>query len=150
MSLETRRDHEVIELLASAARAVPEQEWDASGNGASHRLGYQVNAFAFVLDVTAGETTGGDWLAVYVQTKLDGVNWVDVCRFGTVQGDLCPARRIIKHNAQVATAEFEVGTELAAGAVRNLHGDEWRVRWYMEQGCSPSASFTFSVTAIPM
>lgn len=149
MALNVRRDHEVIEIFPSATFET-DALWELDGTGESHRLGYQVNGFCFVLDVTATETVLGDWLAVYVQTLLDGTNWTDVCRFGTVTGDLGTARRVIKHTAQVATAEFEVGTALGAGAVRNLLGDEWRVRWHLERGCSPLASFTFSVTGIPM
>lgn len=149
MALETKRDHDAIELMASAAHDTGE-DWLADGTGDSHRLPYQVNAFCFTLDVTAAESILGDTLAVYIQTKLDGSNWTDVARFAAVTGNGGAVRRIIRHTAQIATAEFEVGTGLAAAAVRNLHGDEWRVRWHIERGCSVSAAFTFSVTAIPM
>ena len=147
MAIEVKRDHDAITLLASAQRSVTPEGGSVSD---SVRLAYQVNAFVFTLDVTATETTAGDWLYVTVQTLLDGTHWTDVARFATVVGDDGTARRVIKHNAQVATAEFEVGTALGAGAVRNHHGDEWRVKWEISKGCSPSAKFTFSVTALPM
>ena len=149
MSLEARRDHEVIELFPStsceAGIKVP-----GAGVGDSVRLGYQVNGFVFVLDVTAAETTAGDWLYVYVQTMLDGVNWTDVARFNTAIGDEGAVRRVAQIVSTFEQAEFEVGTALAAGHVRDLFGDEWRVRWVVTKGCSPSAAFTFSVSAIPM
>jgi hypothetical protein len=58
-------------------------------------------------------------------------------------------RYISKITAHVATAEFENGTALGAAAVRNLMGDEWRARWAVTDD-SGNASYTFSVTGIPM
>ena len=149
MALNTKRDHDAVQLIA-ASPSLATEGWTLEGVGESHRLAYQVNAFVFVLDVTATASVAGDWLLVYIQTKLDGTNWTDVCRFATVLGDATTERRVIKHIAQVATAEFEGGTGLGAGAVRNHHGDEWRVRWQVDRGCSFLAAFTFTVTAIPM
>ena len=104
-----------------------------------------------MLDITAAETTGGDWLDVWVQTKLDGENWVDVVAFTRVLGDGGALRYVARITAEVAEAEFLNAALGAPGpAVRNLLGDEWRVRWYLDRGCSPSCAFTFSVTAIPM
>jgi len=149
VGLLTKRDHDARTIFPSATFSI-DTVWELAGVGESHRLAYQVNGFTFVLDVTASASLLGDWLAVYVQTMLDGVGWVDVVRFGTVTGDLGTARRVATLRAALAQAEFETGTGLAAEAVRHLLGDEWRVRWDIERGCSVLASFTFSVTAIPM
>ena len=143
MALETKRDHDALALLASAARTA------ATGEGDSTRLAYQVNGFAFTLDVTVDESTAADKLNVYVQTKLDGTNWTDVVHFTEHLGNAGAKRYITKIVAQIAQAEFEVGTPLGAAGIRNLFGDEWRVRWAITNG-SQSASFTFSVTACPM
>jgi len=142
MALEIKRDHDATALVASAART-------ETGNGTSVRLPGMTNAMAFTLAVTADESTAADLLDVYVQTKLDGTNWTDVAHFTQHAGNTGAARYITKVTAQLATAEFEVGTALGAAAVRNLLGDEWRVRWAVVDD-SQAASFTFAVTACPM
>lgn len=109
-----------------------------------------VNAMAFVLDLTAAATEVGDLLDVYVQTKVDGANWLDVGHFTQCLGNGGAKRYVTKLTAQLATAEFENATALAAAAVRNLLGDEWRVRWAITDAGDDNASFTFSVAACPM
>jgi len=143
MALETKRDHDATELLASAART------DATGNGSAVRLAGMVNGFAFTLDVTVDESTAADKLDVYVQTKLDGTNWTDVVHFTQHDGNVGAKRYVAKIVAQLAQAEFEVGSALAEANVRHLLGDEWRVRWAITDD-SQAASYTFSVTACPM
>jgi len=108
-----------------------------------------VNAMAFTLDVTVDESTAADKLDVYVQTKLDGTNWTDVAHFTQHDGNAGAKRYLTKIIAQIAQAEFEVGSALGAAGVRNLLGDEWRVRWAITDD-SQSASYTFSVAACPM
>lgn len=108
------------------------------------------NAIGFVLDVTAAATATGDTLNVYVQTKADGANWVDIVAFTQVVGDGGAVRHYGKVTAAVGTAMFETGTALTAGNVRNFIGDEYRVRYDITDVTTDDASFTFSVTAIPM
>jgi hypothetical protein len=118
-----------------------------------------VNGITFTLDVTDANTDLGDLLDVYVQTKLDGTNWTDVLRFTRVLGNGGAVRHIGKVTAQLATTMFANGTTLTAGAVRNMLGDEWRVRWKITEGDVGGsgsgsgvglATFTFSVTACPL
>jgi hypothetical protein len=107
-----------------------------------------VNAFAFVLDVTAAATAAGDHLDVYVQTKLDGTNWVDVVHFTQLDGNGGTKRYFEKVVAGPAFAGFENGTALGEGEVRDLAGNPWRVRYVVTDVDDPS--FTFSVVACPM
>jgi len=140
MGILTRKTHEATSLLDSTT----ETTTDA---GDAVRLQSMVNAFTFTLDVTDAATAVGDTLDAYVQTKLDGTNWVDVVHFTQVLGNGGAVRHVARVSAALAQATFAVSAALAAGNVRHLLGDEWRVRWAVA-GATPS--FTFAVTACPM
>lgn len=101
----------------------------------------------FQLNVTAAATAAGDTLDVYVQTTIDGTNWIDIVHFTQVLGDGGAKRYLSKVSASLALTEFEVGTALGAAAVRHLVGDQYRVRWAITDATTDDASFTFSVTA---
>lgn len=134
--------YEATALVASAART-------ADGNGDPVRLP-QADAYAFVFDQTNAASAVDDTLDVFVQALLDGTNWVDVVHFTQKLGNGTDAQRhVAKICSQLATAEFEVASALAAAGVRNLIGDAWRARWAIVTGAG-THSFTFSVTAIPM
>ena len=62
-------------------------------------------------------------LNVYVQTTIDGSNWVDVAHFTEVAGDGSAVRQFAKLIWDAALTEFENGTALAGGAVPRHH---WR------------------------
>lgn len=143
MALLPKRDYDATTLLASAAQTA------TSTGEAAVRMAGMVNAFAFTMDVTVDEQTAADLLDVFVQTKLDGTNWVDVVHFPQHAGDDGAKRYIEKVAASPAFAGFENGAALGAGAVRDLVGDEWRVRFTVVDD-SGSASITFSVIACPM
>lgn len=144
MAVRDKYDDDARVLLASGTMA-------ASANGASRRLPglNDVQGLAFVLDVTADESTAADKLDVYVQTKLDLTNWVDVVHFTQHDGNVGAKRYVTKILAGGAEAEFEVSAALAEASVRDLIGDEWRVRVVVTDD-SGSATFTFSVYACPM
>lgn len=144
MALQVKRDDDATTLLASGART------DTSTGTTAVRLPGMVHAFGFVLDVTAAATDSGDKLDVYIQTKLDGTNWLDVQRFTQVLGNGGAKRYIAKITTNVATGEFENGTGLSAASLRNLFGDEWRTRYVVTDAGTDNASFTFSVVACPM
>jgi len=141
--MDAKKVHDVVELSASAAKTV-------TGNGSSVRLPGMVNGFAFVLDLTAAATDVGDLLDVYVQTKIDGTNWLDVVHFTQCLGNGGTKRYVSKIVAGAACAEFENGSALGAAGKRDLLGDEWRARWTVVDAGTDDASFTFSVTACPM
>jgi hypothetical protein len=152
MGLKKQSIYNATELRASG-------EVLADGNGTAVRLWAMVNGVVFTLDVTAAETDAEDLLDVYIQTKLDGTNWTDVVHFTTVLGTGGVKRHIGKVTAQLAETMFEVGSALASGAVRNLLGDDWRVRWDVTEAGPPGdtsgsgvglLAFTFSVTACPL
>lgn len=144
MALQRKKTFENVTIEASSAKA-------ATGTTTTPQyLPGMVNAFAFVLDVTAAATAVGDTLDVRVQTKLDGTNWIDVVRFKEVLGNGGAKTYISKIVAQLAEPEFETGTALGASLVRNLIGDTWRASWAIVDADADDASFTFSVTAIPM
>lgn len=135
--------HEATTLLASAARATDSE-------GSSVRLPV-AGAMVFVLDITAAATEAGDTLDVFIQTKLDGTNWLDIVHFTQATGTGGAKRHVAKVVRDVAEAMFENGTALAAGSVRNLLGDEYRVRWDVTDATTTgNISFTFSVQACPM
>lgn len=166
--MEVKKRSDYVQLLASGARYI-------DGEGDSVRLPGMVNAMAFVLDVTAAAQDAPDALDVYVQTKLDGTNWVDVVRFTQCSGTGGAKRYFSKLCADTAVTEFENATGLGEHSVRHLLGDEWRVRWVVTDlvgtptptpavtptpaptatptpAVTPTAdsSFTFSVVACPM
>lgn len=99
------------------------------------------------LDVTAIGTDVGDTFDVTVQTMIDGVNWVDVIHFTQLLGNGGTKRFIAKLVAGAAEAMFENGTALAAGNIRNLIGDQWRVKTTIVDSGTVNATFTYSVTA---
>ena len=137
--------HEVKVLLASAAQTA------TSTGEAAVRLPI-ADAYAFVLDVTVDESTTADKLDVFIQTRIDdggGANWLDVVHFTQHDGDVGAKQYVSKLVKSVALTEYEVGSALAETTVRPLMGDEWRVRFTVVDD-SASASYTFSVTAIPM
>lgn len=147
MSISARRSkaaHELVTLLASAAQTT-------TNTGASAvRLPPDIRAIAFTLNVTAAATTSGDTLDVFIQTLIDGTSWVDIVRFTLVLGDGGTKKYVAKISADAAMTMFENATGLGAGAVRNLLGDEYRVRFVVVDETTDDASFTFSVAAIPM
>lgn len=105
---------------------------------------------AFVLDLTAAATEVDDTLDVFVQTKLDGTNWVDVAHFTQVVGNGGATKRhFLKVLPEGNQGGFEGASVLPAGTVRNLFGIDWRATWTIVDAGSANASFTFSVTAIP-
>lgn len=137
-----REEDESVVLLASGAKTV------TSTGEAPVRLQSMIRGIAFTLDVTVDEETVDDLLDVFVQTRLDRSNWTDVVHFPQHLGNAGVKRYIEKVVATPAVAGFEVGTALGAGAVRDLIGDAWRVRFVIDDD-SASASFTFAVTACP-
>lgn len=135
--------YEATTLAASAART-------ATGNTQATPVRLPVApAYTFILDQTNAADAAGDTLDVFIQTLLDGTNWVDVVHFTQSTGDGTDALRYVSKIAvDLACAEFETGTSLGAAAVRNLAGDSWAVRWAIANG-GGAHSFTFSVTAVP-
>ena len=114
------------------------------------KLPGMVNGIVFVLDVTAAATAAGDTLDVAVQTLVDGTNYVDVVAFTQVLGNGGAKRHIGKVTGDAALTMFEGGAALAAGSVRGILGDAWRVKYTQVDDGDQNAIFTFKVTALPM
>ena len=128
-----------IELHASGAET-------ATGNGSGSAPGQThvaVNV-TWELDVTVAADDVDDTFNVFVQTKI-GDDWLDVVHFTEVLGNATPKKFYEKQVAALTEAGFEAGAALAGGAVRNLIGSEWRVRWVIVDPTGANASFTFSV-----
>ncbi len=102
-------------------------------------------AAAWQLDVTAAAAAAGDTLDVFVQTTIDGTNFIDMVHFTQCLGSGGAKRHIVTTNVYVGQGIFENGSALGSGAVRNLFGDQYRVRWAIVNSVAPS--FTFSVSA---
>ena len=139
--LKTAHDVVTVASVTTPAGAV-------DTNSASVRMSPMANAFAFVLDVSAAATDAADTLDVTVQTMIDGTNWVDVIHFTQVLGNGGAKRFVAKLMADTAEALFSDAV-IAAGTVRHLLGDEWRINYVQVDG-DADASFTFSVKACPM
>lgn len=105
------------------------------------------NGLVLELDVTAAATAAGDTLDVFVQTRIDGTNWVDIAHFTQVLGNGGTKRFFCKITPVLAEALFENGAALAAGSVRNLLGPDLRCRWTVASASAPS--FTFGVYCCP-
>lgn len=114
------------------------------------KLPAYVNGFAFVVDLTVTEDDVDDTLNLFIQTKIDGANWVDVVHFTEMLGNGNAKRYVAKIMANTAQAEFETGAALGAAAIRHLFGDTWRARWVIVDPTGSDAAFTFSITAMPM
>lgn len=100
----------------------------------------------FVLDVTSTATDVTDSFDVYIQTMIDGVNWVDVVHFTQLVGTTGPKRYVARLYAGQAQAMFNNATGLGAALVRHILGDQWRVRWDIVDA-NANASFVYSVKA---
>lgn len=144
MVASTNKMHRVVTLLASAARTV------GSGSGSEIRLPQTLpEAVVFVCDLTAVSTDAADTLDVKVQTKLDGVNWTDVCHFTQMLGNGGVKRFAMKITADAAEGIFVPSAAVAEDAVRDVAGDSYRAVWTIVDA-DLDASFTFSVTAMGM
>ena len=109
MGIAKRKTHEATTLLASANRT-------ATGTGDAVRLQSMVNGFAFTLNVTDTALAAGDLLDVFIQTKPDGTNWMDVVHFTQVAGNETAVRHIGKVAAEQAETTFDASAALAAGS----------------------------------
>lgn len=132
-------------LLAATTTAAG----SATATGSAVSIPGSPNAMAFVLDVTAATVAADDTLDVKIQCRLDGTNWHDVVAFTQCVGNGGAKRHVAKINADIAQAMYEVGSALAAGNVRNLLGEVWRVS-HTQGDADSDGSFTFSVVACPM
>ena len=100
-------------------------------------------------DVTAAVTDAGDKLDVYVQTKPDGTNWLDVARFVQVLGTSTGIRKHAKILAAAGATEFGTSA-LSETQKRDVVGSAWRARYLITAaGTTGNESFTFSVFAQP-
>ena len=125
-------------LLPSATR-------EASGTGDEYLADGGWRRLWLSLDVDAAADDALDTLDVFVQTTIDGVNWIDIAHFTQVAGNDSPGTHVLKISMLDALTEFEASASLAAGATRSLFGSRYRVRWEIVDN-SGDASFTFSVT----
>lgn len=146
MPLQRKRDYDAVTLATVTTTAGAKNAVTTT----AVRLPGMVNAIAFMLEVTAAATDAGDTLDVAVQTLLDGDDqWVDVVAFTQCLGNGGAKRHVGKIVAGVAETMFETGTALAAGSIRNLLGDSWRVK-YTQVDADSDGAFTFNVVAVPM
>lgn len=100
------------------------------------------------LEVTAAATDAGDKCDVYVQTTIDGTNWVDIVHFTQLAGNGGAKRYYAKIVAEAALTEFENATALGAAAQRAIIGTQYRVRWAITETSTDDESFTFAVYAV--
>lgn len=130
-----------VELLASAARVA------GSANGAAVASLGGYRGAEIQLDVTAAATDVDDTLDVYVQTTIDGVNWIDIVHFLQVLGTGGAKRFVCKVVAGEPQGVVDVSSALVEGDVRHILGDQLRARWDIVDPAGANASFTFGLKA---
>jgi len=116
--------------------------------GATVILPDNIYAVIFILDVTDANSAVGDKLDIYVQTKLDNANWLDVYHFTQCDGNGGAKRYIGKIEITTAVTEFEAAAALGESTGRDLIGDYWRVKYVGTE--TDAISYNFSVTALPI
>lgn len=119
----------------------------ATGTGSSVSGFGFFDVFEFQLDVTAAATQSSDTFDAYVQTTLDGTNWIDVVHFTQVLGNGGAKRFVAKISSELAESMFSTATALSAGSIRHIVGDQFRAYWAITDASTADASFTFSLTA---
>ena len=121
-------------------------EQTSDGNSSAVPTPKVARGLVYILDCTA---VGGaaDTLDVYIQTLLDGVNWLDVAHFAQVLGSGAAIRHVIKQTLTLTQAGFSTATALGANAVREMVGSQLRVRWDVS---ATAPAFTFSVVMVPI
>lgn len=110
----------------------------SNGNSATFEAFDNVGTTPAVLTISYVAT-----LDAFIQTRIDGTTWVDAVHFAQVLGGGGAKRFVSKLSASLALSEFETGTALAAGAVRNLFGSQYRARWSIVD----AGNFAFSIRA---
>lgn len=97
---------------------------------------------------TTVSTAANDTLDIYIQTTLDNSNWFDIVHFTQILGNGGAKIYIAKILAGAAESEFAETATLAAGSVRNIVGDQYRVKYVVVDGTT--ADFGFTVYASGM
>lgn len=138
---------EIVRLLASGARTTAST---VTGDAVNLLEGFETaNGAVFVLDLTDAKAAVGDKLDAYIQAKLDDDNWVDIVHFTQVLGNGSDdLTYVAKIGAGLAETQFEVGTALTSGSVRNLLASGIRYKYVITDGGAHGQSFTFSISAI--
>lgn len=145
-SLLAQRDDETITLVDELSLTVISTT--VNGDTTPTRIRRPAAGVVAVLDLTSAASASGDTLDVYLQTRIDAA-WVDVVHFTQVLGDGADALRFVaKLSAAEAQTMFEAGASLAAGSVRHIFGDEWRVRYTVV--AAGTGTFTFNVWIAPI
>lgn len=122
----------------------------ASANGDALKYRKPFSEALIMLDVTVAASTAADTLNVFIDVSPDGgTTWVNVGHFTEVVGDGGAVKHIMALNADNpgATAVFNVTSDAAAGATRQIGiTDRMRARSVIVDDSS-SAAFTFTVKA---
>lgn len=122
----------------------------ANSTNTTH-LPFPPNAMGFSLKVLGSASSTSGTLNVAIQTRLRGSSdYVDVLAFTQIAN---PSTAIAFHFGKICAdstmATFSAASSLAAGGVRHMLGDEWRVR-YTATAATSTVNWTCEVTAIPM
>ena len=91
------------------------------------------------LHLTAASGTSLD---VFLQTRIDDTQWIDVIHFTQFIGSATEKSLVSTLKGDLDEAEYATSTTLAVGTVRNTLGADYRARWDVVSG-----DFTFSVEA---
>lgn len=100
----------------------------------------------FDLFVSATELDSGVTLDVYVQTSVDGTNWIDIAHFPQIDGDGNAHHYVMRVDQLDIDTALDVAASLDAGSERDILGLRYRVRY--DTGSETTATgFTTTVTA---
>lgn len=100
-----------------------------------------------VLDVSAAATAAGDTADFYIDTTVDGSNWVNIVHFPQILGNGGAKRytAVVSPPASVTATATDVTSDAAANAVRHVLGDQIRVRLTTANATTVDNSVTWSM-----
>lgn len=113
------------------------------------------NGVQFTLQVSAAAAAEGDFLDVWVQTRIGDV-WYDVCNFhrrlGSETAPLAQLMSVFTLSRIVGGAmvlKYTISTALAAEAddIREVFGDGYRVKYQVTDAGAAAGLFSFKVLA---
>jgi hypothetical protein len=119
----------------------------ATATGSEQKIRRPTAGLVLLLEVTAAATAVGDTLDVVVQTRVNDV-WLDICHFTQILGNGGAQNIVAKIAGDGTQAMYATSSALAAGNVRNILGDGYRIVSTIVNSSSPS--FTFTVTIVPI
>lgn len=141
----------IVRRVSESEIMLPLLARTASSSGEDvFRFADEMLAIIFTLNVASSSGDGADRIEVFVQTSVNGTAWFDVASFPSVTVNDGSKEYVAKLSSTAGEATFEMGVALSGGDIRNILGNDWRVRYDITDIATPNAEFVFSVSALPV